>query len=140
MPAAGRDGPARGDGAGWRRTARPPRFRLAVPVLLALAACDVRQEGVVPFTPTSDQGGGEAVVQGWLARHRPRPARPDLGADRAGAGARGLPACLPGSGAWSCDGPGQASGTPGLLAGAPRGTVFHGRVARIAGLRDRHRA
>lgn len=116
MPAAGRCGPARGDGAVWRRTVRPPRFWLAVPVLLALAACDVGQEGVVPFTPTSDQGGGEAVVQGWLARHRPRPARPAPGADGAGAG------------------------TPGLLAGAPRGTVFRGRVARIAGRQDRHRA
>lgn len=42
---------------------------LVLPALLALAACTLPGAGSVPFTPTSDQGGGDAMVQGWLARH-----------------------------------------------------------------------
>lgn len=60
------------------RAGRSLRFWPTVLVLLALVACSMPQVGVVPFTPTSDQGGGEAIVQGWLARHRPRPTQLNL--------------------------------------------------------------
>lgn len=42
---------------------------LMLVALLALAACAMPAAGTIPFTPTSDQGGGDAVVQNWLARH-----------------------------------------------------------------------